>query len=82
MHMNSNLTSPVIDAFDSGYPSPADVIEHMGGEHQARQALGRLWNCTDILPGDIYHTISTDWPEFERASTFGRFARSLIDWMR
>jgi hypothetical protein len=79
MHSKSALRDPVIDAFDSGYPGPEDIVNNLGGFEEAKHIFGRLHNCSDILPGDIVDIIRSDWVGAEemKRNTFG----SLAQWM-
>jgi len=82
MHMSSHLRDPVLEAFDSGCPSPEDVINSLGGLEEANRVLSRLWNCSDILPGDIIDYVRSDWLGAERlAGTFGALAQWTIRYM-
>jgi len=78
MHSNSSFRDPVLEAFDNGYPSPSDVVDRLGGPAAARVAFGRLWNSSDILPGDIINLIM-DWDDVTdlRRRTFA----GLSQWM-
>ncbi len=82
MHFNNDVHEPVIDAFAYGYSSPEDVIKQLGGSDEAKRVLGRLWNCSDILPGDIIDYVHSDWPEAGRMEgNFGALARWMIRYM-
>ena len=80
MHHSDYVREPVIEAFDCGNPAPEVVVENLGGPTEARRVLGRLWNCSDTLPGFIVDAIRTDWPDANeemKRNTFG----SLAQWM-
>ena len=83
MHLSNDLREPVIDAFDYGYPMPSDVVDRLGGPEEARHILGRLWNCSDILPGYIIDFVRLDWPDADRLkkNTFGALSQWMIQFM-
>ncbi len=80
MHMRDDVREPVIEAFDCGSPIPKVVVENLGGPAEAKRVFGRLWNCSNTLPGYIVDFIRSDWlgaNEEMRRNTFG----SLAQWM-
>ena len=83
MHMNGKFRDPIIEAFEEGMmcPSPEDVVQHLGGQYQAKGLFESLLACSDILPGTIRDYINVDWAGFEEVSTFGELASSMLNLM-
>lgn len=82
MHKSEAFREPVLTAFDCRYPSPDEVISSLGGTEKAREVLGRLWNCSDILPSNIIDIVHTDWPDAGRMrGTFGALSQWMIRYM-
>ena len=53
-HMPSHLREKPFEAIEAERFAPYTRWQvNVGGPEQARRVTGRLWNCTDVVPGAI-----------------------------
>ena len=80
-HAGGHLRGPLVEAVEDWQTGRikhwSDFFE---SKEVAREHVGKLWHCTDILSGDIRRLVSE---EFDRpVGTFGQLARLLLGDLR
>jgi len=77
MHKNAEIRETMLFWLDSNgmdYPKEiASFIQKDGQTCELRKTLGRLWNCTDILPAT--YCLQLDIP---RGSSYAKAVRDLF----
>ena len=68
-HAKGDLRDRFLESID-----PSGVItDNIESEAEAKEILGALWNCTDILPGGECNAL-----ELPRGSTYAMAVRSIM----
>jgi hypothetical protein len=67
-HAKGHLREAFLDALEGLPREPCDA--DLG---ELRTAAGRLWNCTDVLPGHVCDDL-----DLPRGSSYARGARQLM----
>jgi len=72
-HAPGHLRDALINALDQSFATESAWWEGLpGGNTEAQRLLGRLWNCTDIVP-----STACDETDVRTGSTFAQLARFL-----
>lgn len=72
MHLGGHLRDAFLEFLDSDTPASEFTMEHNGKERSLEWLLGKLWNCTDILPGGYCSHL-----DLHRGSTYAQAVRSM-----
>lgn len=80
-HASGDLREPVLEAIEEW---DIRLIKHWSdffeSKKSARKCVGKLWHCTDILPGIMRRIVSE---AFDRpVGTYGQLARLLLEDLR
>ena len=72
-HSPCNLREQLCEAIEAERFTPKTCWhENIGGPEQARRVTGRLWNCTDVVPGTVCEDAG-----IPRGSSFAQLSRQL-----
>ncbi len=76
-HAPGHIRQALIDAFEATQSDDREWWETFNRPEDAFLLLGKLWNCSDILPGDLYEEIKS-WAQVDEFhGTYGAAARVL-----
>ena len=64
-HAKGHLRDPLIEAFDCHVSRDREWYKFLGPKAKALRLLGRLWNCTDTMPGSTRDAVA-EWLLLER----------------
>jgi hypothetical protein len=79
-HAGGHLREPLLEALDE----PRHWFDYFGSRLAARRHVGKLWHCTDILPGFARDTVlaildlDVGLEQVEPPYTYGQLVRRLI----
>lgn len=80
-HYGTHLREAFCDWLDEGRPPLAQVeVNYEPQTWEAERLLRRMLNCSDVLPGSVYHDVAAELDaDPAPKQTYGAVARALLD---